>query len=60
MIADYIAIIKKRLKLSDADFDRIMAAPTHQHTEYRTDKMGEWIRKGFFGHSVGDSANMSS
>lgn len=71
MMEDYIAIIKKRLKLSDADFDRIMAAPTHQHTDYRTDKAGELIRKirkfffrnirkFFFRHSMGDSVNMQS
>lgn len=60
MMADYIAIIKKRLKLSDADFNRIMAAPTHQHTDYRTDKIGELIRRLFFGRSIGEAANMPS
>lgn len=30
----YISIIKEKIKLSDAEFDKIMAAPTHQHTEY--------------------------
>lgn len=60
MMADYIAIIKKRLKLSDADFDRIMAAPIHQHTDYKTDKIGERIRKLFFGRSIGDNSNMPS
>lgn len=60
MMDEYIAIIKKRLKLSDADFDRIMAAPTHQHTDYKTDKASVFIRKLFFSHSDGDSENMPS
>ena len=45
---DYIEIIKKRLHMSDQDFNRIMAAPTHEHQEYKTDKMGEFIRKLLF------------
>ena len=31
---EYIAFIKKRLHISDAEFDAIMAAPVHQHTDY--------------------------
>lgn len=34
---EYVSIIKKNMKLSDADFERIMVAPTHQHTEYKTE-----------------------
>ena len=44
----YIEIIKKRLNISDKDFDRIMAAPTHEHEEYKTDKVGELVRGIFF------------
>ena len=45
MMAEYIAIVKKRLGLSDADFDRIMAAPAHEHTDYKVDKLDPIIRK---------------
>lgn len=41
----YIDIIKKRLDLSDAEFDRIMSAPIHQHTDYKYDKFDPIIRK---------------
>lgn len=34
--------------MSDEDFKRIMAAPPHEHEEFRTDKLGEIIRKIFF------------
>lgn len=37
MMADYIAFIKKQMGISDQEFDKIMAAPTHQHTEYKTE-----------------------
>lgn len=33
----YIAYIKKQLCISDDEFDAIMKAPTHQHTDYRTE-----------------------
>lgn len=45
MMAEYIGIIKERLKLTDADFDRIMAAPAHEHTDYKVDKLDPIIRK---------------
>lgn len=45
MMAEYIAVVKKRLGLSDADFDRIMAAPAHEHTDYKVDKLDPVIRK---------------
>ena len=48
LMKKYIEIIKKRLNISDKDFDRIMAAPTHEHEEYKTDTVGELIRKIFF------------
>lgn len=30
---EYIAIVKERFHITDAEFDAIMAAPTHQHEE---------------------------
>lgn len=33
---EYISLIKQELGLSDDDFDRIMKAPTHQHSEFRS------------------------
>lgn len=37
MMAGYIAYIKKQLKISDQEFDEIMSAPSHQHSDYKTD-----------------------
>lgn len=37
MMADYISFIKKQMGISDMEFKEIMAAPTHQHTEYKTE-----------------------
>lgn len=45
MMTEYIAVIKKRVGLTDADFARIMAAPPHQHTDYKTDKLSVVLRK---------------
>lgn len=45
MMDEYISVIKKRLGLSDEDFDRIMAAPAHEHTDYKVDKLEPIIRK---------------
>lgn len=36
-MSEYIRYIKEHLCISDKEFDEIMAAPTHQHTEYRTE-----------------------
>lgn len=33
----YITIIKKNLNISDDDFEALIKAPTHQHTEYKTE-----------------------
>lgn len=33
-----VCFIKKKLDLSDAEFDLIMSAPTHQHTDYRIEE----------------------
>lgn len=45
MMNEYIAVIKQRLGLSDADFERIMKAPVHQHTDYKTDRIDSFLRK---------------
>ena len=45
MMNRYIAIIKERLGLSDADFKRIMSAPVHEHTDYKVDKIDPILRK---------------
>ncbi len=44
-MAEYIDIIKKRIGISDAEFDAIMAAPSHQHTEYRIDILAKILHK---------------
>lgn len=45
LMASYIAVIKERLGLSDEDFQRLMEAPVHQHTEYRTEKLAPFLHK---------------
>ena len=45
MMNEYIGIIKKKLGLTDEAFDEIMNRPTHQHTEYKTEKFAPFIRK---------------
>ena len=45
LMDEYLKVIKSRLKLNDEDFDRIMAAPTHQHAEYKTDKIAKILRR---------------
>ncbi len=37
MMSGYIQFIKDKLQISDREFDGIMRAPTHQHTEYKTE-----------------------
>lgn len=39
MMAEYIAKIKEKLRISDAEYDQIMAAPAHEHSEYKIDPM---------------------
>ena len=34
MMKKYIALIKKNLKISDEEYEKIMEAPVHQHQEY--------------------------
>ena len=45
LMRQYINIIKMRLGLSDVEFERIMAAETHKHEDYRTDKIAAILRK---------------
>ena len=37
MMREYIDIIKGRLHITDSEFDAIMKAPSHQHTDYKTE-----------------------
>lgn len=37
IMEEYINTIKAKLNISDEEFERIMSAPTHQHTDYRTE-----------------------
>lgn len=48
MMADYIRIIKENLGLSDIEFTALMQAETHQHEDYRVDRLAEFIRKLLF------------
>ena len=45
LMQEYIGIIKDRLNLSDDDFERIMSSPSHEHSDFKTDKIGPVIRK---------------
>lgn len=45
MMEEYISIIKERLRISDEEFEAIMAAPSHQHEEYGVDNFAPVIRK---------------
>ncbi len=42
---EYLSIIKKRLNITNQEFKEIMAAPSHQHADYKTDKKSLYIRK---------------
>ncbi len=44
MMAEYIAVIKEKLSISDREFEEIMAAPCHQHEEYGVDHKALLIR----------------
>ena len=37
LMEEYICIIKKNMNLSDDDFEKIMASPNHQHTDFKTE-----------------------
>lgn len=38
LMEEYIRKVKEKLKITDSEFDEIMAAPTHQHTDYACEK----------------------
>lgn len=40
----YIAFIKENIGISDKEFDEIMNAPTHQHTDYAVENTTVWYR----------------
>ncbi len=44
-MSDYISIIKKRMGISDKEFDEIMSTTAHQHTDYNTDKLSVVLRR---------------
>ena len=39
IMRSYIEIVKEKLNISDIEFNEIMDAPTHQHDEFKTDKL---------------------
>lgn len=41
----YISHIKDNMGISDSEFEKILNAPTHQHIEYKTDKLSNILRK---------------
>lgn len=45
LMNEYISFIKEKMDLSDQEFDKLMEAPAHEHTEYRTDKVSVFLRK---------------
>lgn len=45
LMAGYISHIKEQLGITEEEFDKLMAAPAHQHTDYKTDKFDKIIRK---------------
>ena len=47
LMEEYIREVKSRLKITDVEFDEIMQAPAHQHTDYWTDKFAEKLSKLF-------------
>lgn len=38
MMKEYISVIKDKMHITDAEFEQIMAAPVHQHTDYRVEQ----------------------
>ena len=45
LMDEYIKIIKEKLCISDDEFNSMMNAPTHAHTEYKTEKLSPILRK---------------
>lgn len=53
MMAGYISFIKEQMHLTDAEFDSLMNAPTHQHTEYKTEDKTFKYKFFHFIHKMG-------
>ncbi len=49
-MSEYISIIRKKLGISEQEFDEIMSLPTHQHSDYRVEesKLGYKILYGVY------------
>lgn len=45
MMEQYILFIKNRLGITDSQFDEIMNAPIHGHSDFKTDKLSVFLRK---------------
>ncbi len=45
MMSEYLDVIKNKLGITDKEFDEIMSAPTHEHSDYRTDRLSILLRK---------------
>ncbi len=45
MMNSYIQFIKDKFRISDAEFEELMKATTHQHTDFKTDKLFEVLGK---------------
>lgn len=45
LMYEYIQTIKERLNISDREFEELMNAPNHQHTDYKVDKWSVLLRK---------------
>ena len=45
LMNEYIEIIRTRLGFTTKEFDELLKAPTHQHTEYNVDKKTDIIRR---------------
>ena len=53
MMDNYIAIIKKNMGLSDDEFQQIMDAPVHQHTEYAVEDNSLIFKIAYGFHKAG-------
>ena len=45
IMADYVKIVKEKIGISDGEFEQYMAAPVHQHDEYRTEVFAPMLHK---------------
>lgn len=44
---EYIEMVKEKLHISDKEFDDIMSGPTHQHADYKIDKIAKKLSNIF-------------